>query len=890
VPGTITNTSGTAALANVPTIPGSYTIQNVTANTFDIAFASTLGTLANTSGTAADTTLTPVQLSTTVQDYAAIPGGYWVLPNNQLIANEAAQVRANAFPITYKLLLTQTGLLSFQYSYNGGVFQPVLTNQSISAANGPMPSSFRFGFTAATGGSNNVHEISCFLAQPTQSASSAGANTIQSGQVRTGTQIYLATYDPNNWFGSIVSDPLVVSNGVPSVSSNATWDANCNLTGGGCASMGTDVNGNPLNTVSVQSPSSRQLLTWNGTSGIALQWGSLAGAQQTVLNASDSLGQNRLDWLRGGRGNEQSAGGALRQRTGVLGDVINSSPTWVGNPSMGYPTVFTDRLYGASGAPENAGGAQSYNTYATNNVSRTNVVYSGSNDGLVHGFRTGSNNADGSYNSTNNDGVEVLGFMPSSVLANANVVSLTSPLYAHQYFVDATPGTGDLFYNNSWHTWLVGGLGTGGAEIYALDITDPSQFSESNAASLVKGDWTATTLTNLGNTVGTPIIRRLHNGQWAIIFGNGFGSSTGHAGVYVGLVNASTGAVTYSWLDTGAGSSSNPDGIGYVTSADVDSDNVTDYLYAGDLLGNVWRFDLTSSNTADWAVSKFGNATPTPLFVAQDSGGNPQPITTEVAIGTSNTGGAKRVIAMFGTGQKNPLTASSAETYASGTQTVYGIWDWDMSAWNNGTTTVNGVTIPASAATYAALTAPQTVTRSDLLAQTLSSQVAAASGNQVLGYRAISSTNNVCWTGSAASCAQYGWLFDLPDTNEQVVYGPIIESGSLIVNTTIPPSSSVNQCNPTLPSGWTMAFNIASGGGQSQNFFPDSSGSLTPSSAGFSLNGIRLDGTGSSRVVTVGSTPYIVTQTVTGQPSVSRINPTGLSAPTVTRMTWEEIL
>ena len=92
-------------------------------------------------------------------------------------------------------------------------------------------------------------------------------------------------------------------------------------------------------------------------------------------------------------------------------------------------------------------------------------------------------------------------------------LDFSNPHYGHNFFVDATPGTGDLFYGGQWHTWLVGGLGAGGAAIFALDVTDPTNFTESNAASLVIGEWTpaniicvsnATCGNSLGNTYGTP--------------------------------------------------------------------------------------------------------------------------------------------------------------------------------------------------------------------------------------------------------------------------------------------------------------------------------------------------------------------------------------------------
>ena len=610
-----------------------------------------------------------------------------------------------------------------------------------------------------------------------------------------------------------------------------------------------------------------------------------------------------MNWLRGDRSNEQgqSTGtGKLRLRTSVLGDIVNSSPVWVGAPSASYANQFNDALYGSS-TPENASGAQTYGTYVQNNATRTNVVYSGSNDGFLHGFRTGSSNTNGTYNSTNNDGQEVLGFMPYGVLANiggtspASIESLTTPTYGHNYFVDATPGTGDLFYNGTWHTWLVGGVGTGGKEVYALDITDPTQFTEANASSLVMGDWTAASTSeqaaisctnasgcnaNLGNTNGSPLIRRLHNGKWAIIFGNGLNSSTGHAGVYIGLVNSTSGTnpptFTFYWLDTGTGSTSSPDGINSVTSADLDGDNVTDYLYGGDLQGNVWRFDLTSSNPADWAVSKYGNSTPTPLFTAI-AGSVAQPITTKVSAAWTTVSGQKQVMVMFGTGQKTQATATTPDTYATGTQSVYGIWDWDMSAWNNGTTTTFGGDIPASGTIYSSLTAPQTVTRSDLQSQTATTlSTTPPAGSPVLGYR-TSSANNVCWNGSS-SCStgnnQYGWYLDLPSTHEQVVYNPVFDNGALVLNTTIPPStSSTSSCTASTTTGWTMSFNVATGGSFPQSFFQNSSGVFTVGSGGSSISGIQLNGVGAPGLVSVGSQQSTYFQTSTGIPAVAATNP-----------------
>ncbi len=327
----------------------------------------------------------------------------------------------------------------------------------------------------------------------------------------------------------------------------------------------------------------------------------------------------------------------------------------------------------------------------------------GANDGMLHGFRAGASKAGGAFDtSAPNDGQEVLAYVPGSILqspasagytggcgsstataATFSIVqnihgvspaagTVTSPCtvpaldysnvqYGHNFFVDATPGTGDLFYGGTWHTWLVGGLGAGGAAIYALDVTDPvsaiatkPSAPETAAAKLVIGEWNSSTLTcqlpasgcnaNLGNTYGTPIIRRLHDGLWGVIFGNGFGSSTGDAGIYVMTVDAS-GNTTFYYLSacgTTAACLGN-NGIAFVTSADLDGDHITDYVYAGDLKGNLWRFDLTSVSESSWGV------TPGPLFKTQTG----QPITTAVTVASGATpAGINTLMIGFGTGQK----------------------------------------------------------------------------------------------------------------------------------------------------------------------------------------------------------------------------------------------
>jgi type IV pilus assembly protein PilY1 len=1003
----------------------------------------------------------PTETSYTVPNYAAIPNAYKVLTTK--IANEAATMRgygpgsgasgsSYGIPISYNLTITTAGLLSLSYSYNGGAYQQIITGQNITQNNGPIPAAVRFGFGGSTGGSRNIHEIMCFAAIPqNQSSSSAGLNEKQTAKVQVGTQVYFAFYNANNWTGSLTSQNLYTPAGdtIPNdlqIDPVVNWDASCVLTGvptgQTCAKTGA---AGPI----AAQPSNRTILTWNGSSGIPFEWTSLNSTEQGLLDAeeeaaAESITSWRLNYLRGSRVDEQNAYGVdpttnpvppnpagLRARTSVLADIIDSSPTWVGPPNTSYPNVWVDDLYNTSSdpLPENSG-SKTYSNFASTGSTalnqeqqRLNVVYVGANDGMLHGFESGSFNSDGSYNQTNNDGKEVFAYMPGYVLddiddaftttlvANSSTTPTTyttqyttnvssdfsDPQYGHRFSVDAPPGTGDLYYNGSWHTWLVGGLGPGGKAIYALDITDPNQFSESNAANLVIGEWssetgttptthtttsgspatTTTTITglttfstsstlacqndtsssnalakcanSLGNTYGIPQIRRMHNGQWAAIFGNGQHSSTGDAGIYVMLVTPNGGTtvptvqfyyLSTGWAAAGLGGVTNTaatssslatttygattNGIYYATPTDLDGDHIVDYIYAGDLQGNVWRFDVTSSSAATWA------STPPILVYSTNSGTtagtDTQPITTKVIVASiASTNAASpnpRLIVEFGTGQQTAFSNSSAATYSSAQQALYGVWDSNLSCWNS-ISTVHYATEPSStpSAPCTTPTAQQTATlhgtthlqQQTILASYSNSDAAcSASVTCTEYYRTVSSTP-ICWADFGATCTngqtatQYGWYLTLsagnanaydandlyastapfanPYVYEQVIFSPTLADGALLVNTTIPPTTSLRACQSTAAGGWTMAINPATGGAFANSFFGDANHNFLNINNQI-VSGIALGGTGSVSVVANGNQAYMLTQTTSGTGAIVAINPQGSLVGS--RLTWTE--
>lgn len=927
-----------------------------------VQYACSTGRFQNWSNPASVVAFVP---ATPLLDYAYINGASKVLLATQKIANEAATggtTRGAAIPITYNLKILPSGtttnptaLLSLAYSYNGGALQNVITNQDITAGGTiPVPDNVRFGFAGSTGGASNVHEIMCFQATPTNvSQSSAGLNQKQTAKVQVGTQVYFAFYNPSTLAGSLTSqyldqDPNNANN--LSIDPTINWDGSCNLTG--AAAGACDTPNGPTGAIAAQAwDTGRTILSWNDSTraGIPFQWASLSANQQAKLNSGDGVvtvpatvypnnNQSRLKYLRGQRSEEQTPTssttftGALRARTSVLGDIIDSSPTWVGPPTAPYPDAWVDSLY-ATGVtiPENLG--QTYSIYAgsgtTGYQTRTNVVYAGANDGMLHAFRSGSYNSANVYQTTNNDGREVLAYVPgyivNTIQSATNVAAnYSDPQYGHHFDVDAPPGTGDLFYSGTWHTWLVGGLGQGGNAIYALDITNPdntalnNSFSEGNASRIVIGEWnysTSTTVSggvttttntstltctnvatgcavNLGKTYGVPQIRRFHNGLWGAVFGNGYRSATGDAGIFIMLVDTS-GNVTFRYLSTGTGTLASPstDGIYYTTPADLDADHIVDYVYAGDLLGNIWRFDLTDKNDANWAVVT------NPVYKTSSS----QPITTKVIVASVAGNPNPHVLIEFGTGQQTPITNSAAAGYATAQQALYGVWDWNMSTWNG-----------ISSSQYASKSsASQQQGTSNLVHQSIQITTAATSAGTGTDYRTVSSLP-VCYADTSG-CTSYGWYLNLkygnayspdpavpqtgnaqyagnPVVYEQVIFNPVLQSGAFIVNTTIPPANSPTMCFSSGAAGWTMALNPATGGAFTNSFFGDSNhnflNTLDSNGGTVPVSGLALSGTGSASIVVSGTQNYLITQTVSGVGAIEAVNPPGGTKGS--RLTWIE--
>lgn len=802
-----------------------------------------------------------------------------------------APVRSKATPITYNIKITSEGLLSLNYSYNGGEIVNVLNKQDISASNGPMPKNFHFGFTAGTGGATNIHEIMCFKAEAETAADSSSAGNVPpQGRVQVGSQVYIAAYHPKNWWGQLTAQSLVLGNNDSvTLSTTANWDASCNLTSSG-ACESTSKSSNP----DFQSPGSRKLFTWSGAEGKSLIYENLTSEQQTALGSGTNAihATNVAEWLRGDRSKELANGGDLRTRDSVLGDIVSSSPTWVGSPQSPYKGNWVDMLYSSAATPETVTAANNYTAFATSNAQRTNMVYVGANDGMLHGFRAGVIKADGSFDATINDGKELLGYMPDLALRTINNISnseLAFPSidYGHNAFVDTTPGTGDLFVQGQWRTWLAGGLGQGGnmggvvsddttvakGALYVLDVTNPDSFD----ASKVIGEWNSDNLTcvndtpsnrckdSLGSTMDTPLLRRLHDGNWAILFGNGINSKTGKSGMFVMTIKQSDGSKTVRFIEAGqpqtnaGGVIIKRNGISQLTSADLDGDHITDYVYAGDSLGGVWRFDMTAQTPSTWS----DDASKSLIFNAG------QPITTGIAVSSTTKNEIYRVMLNFGTGKFYPKTLSSPSHVANGDHYLYGIWDSGMAGWNS-----------ISSVPYSATTGASTVIASELQEQTITDHTYTDAELKISGVRTVSQ-NKVCWQDST-TCAsgndKRGWKMKLTGKNEQVLYSPILSNGLVMFSTTIPEVTEVLSCDTEAAQGYTMAISPDGGTTLTKSYFKDA-----PNTFGV-VAGIGTSGTGAYTIVQTGTRTFGVTQTTSGSPKTFELDPTANAI--AKRTTW----
>lgn len=647
-----------------------------------------------------------------------------------------------------------------------------------------------------------------------------------------GTLAFVGGYDTADWSGVLKAVAL----NADGVTAGTLWDAGSLLT-------------HPLGTP----PAARTILTASRHGDGALA--GMAFEPEASFDEDEKRGlmtpgpeistdtlEARIAYLRGVRSLEFD--GSLRQRSSVLGAIVHAQAMYVAYPTGNYMDTWPK----PGTAPEMATGAQSYAQFVADHAERPPMLYVAANDGMLHAFQAPApaackdQNEQGictAYESASDAGMERWAYVPRA--AYGNLGNLTHARgFQFQPTVDATPVARDVFFSeqgrHEWHSLLVGGLGLGGRGVYALDITDPTAVSERFPERTVLWEFDASmpggTTENggayrpadLGYTYGQPAIARLANGGWAVLVPNGHfadcskpdkparceettGTPPDFSALFV--LDAQTGAVMAE-LKTPSINGVSSHGLSTPVLGDYDNDQVDDVAFAGDLAGNLWRFDLSAPNPSAWKVS----------LAYRPAQQGAQPITVMPRLFPDPM--THRFMIVFGTGKY----LGDGDKSDAATQAIYGIRD--------------RLDSQGDAAT---------VQHDTLQQQVLSEQTVtdAASGSRAT-LRTL--------TSNPLSAQAGGWRIDLHlAAGERVVTTPtaLFNTNTVLVSTLIPDGD--------IPSGAVMAMDAATGGARSIIGFgggsysgalvenPPTAGSLPivmPAGGGkLILPGIKLKGSGS---------------------------------------------
>ena len=574
----------------------------------------------------------------------------------------------------------------------------------------------------------------------TSTSSSAAVNA---GSWNAGSRVYQAKFNSNGWSGDLLAYPISASG---AIDTTATWAAATQIQGQNWSTG--------RNIISYKASASL------GSRGVAFRWPTnpasptateLDAAQTTEINkdpvsgSTDGNGALRLAFLRGDPSRElrnctACSSPTFRNRlSGPLGDIVNSSPFFAAGPAFGYADDFESARYSAFAA-----------TYRN----RTPVIYVGANDGMLHAINA-------------NTGAELFGYVPSFVYSTLGKLS-TSP-YTHRFFVDGSPTVGDVFYGGAWHTMMVAGMRSGAKGLFALDVTNPANFTEANAASIVRWEFQDA---DLGYVYGQPLLVKTNNGKWSVIVSGGYnsGNADGHAKLFV--IDAETGLLTQK-IDTGVGSSASPNGLSAPAAIDTNGDGIVDVVYAGDLNGNLWKFDLGSATASSWALGNGGAA----LFAA----GSTQAITSSPDVTRFPAGG---YLIGFGTGRY--LTNSDNSNMDA--QSLYGIWD-NLSS---GTVSLSDLQQQSILGTS---------TQSGVTFR-LSSYAVGVPGDTLI------STKDHLIERAAYLSGKRGWYLNLPTSGERVVTDAAFRAGRLVFTSMIPDASTPCAAGG---SGWLLEFDAITG-------------------------------------------------------------------------------
>lgn len=564
-----------------------------------------------------------------------------------------------------------------------------------------------------------------------RTGSAAAAATSNLEPVAGDNYVYIALYRTVKWDGDLQAKTIDPSTGA--IEATPVWAAQSLLDAKVSATSDT-----------------RTIYTFDSTAANKLKsfaWGSLSAAEQAYFNnmcpttgttklsqcttltadqQTAASGQNLVNFIRGQDGYEDQASNTdriYRDREHVLGDMISSQPVYVKAPPFSYVDT-------------------NYDTFKnTTQKNRAAMVYVAVNDGMLHAF-----NGD--------TGQEQWAYIPPILMPNLYKLADKNYSSNHQYYVDGSPTIGDICPNapastcagNDWKTILVGGFNAGGRGYYALDITNP-------ASPKALWNFTVNEDADLGYTFGNPIITKRKDGTWVAVFTSGYNNVlSGDGKGYLYVVNANTGALLEK-ISTNTGSTTTPSGLGKINVwINNTTDNTAERFYGGDLLGNVWRFDI------DNVIPPAGKEAFLLATLGQINGAGTQSITTKPELTEITAGGIDYAVVNVGTGRYlgvNDLSDTSQ-------QSVYSFKD-NLTTTGLGLVRTTGVLVPQTLTTFTG-----------------------ASGEALR----TSSTNAVDWATKS------GWYVDLNPNNEspgeRVNVDMQMQLGLLTVAGNVP---NANACN-----------------------------------------------------------------------------------------------
>ncbi len=316
------------------------------------------------------------------------------------------------------------------------------------------------------------------------------------------------------------------------------------------------------------------------------QCSSLSTSDRAIVNS----GANIVDWLRGQQ--QYADGNVMRaySRTAtnapgldttlpiVLGDIASSKPAYLREPRKGYTA--TDYAV----------------DFKTAQKDRIATVFVAANDGMLHAFKAAT-------------GEEMWAYVPRITMKKLYLQASTTYGTNHQFTTDGSPEVADVkIPGKGWRTVLVAGLNAGGRGYYALDVTDPDRpplplwelCADATVCSGINYD------ADIGLTFGNPQFGTWKDAsgteRWVVLLTAGYnnvpgadGINTGSGKGYLYVVDVNTGQVL-SKTTTGAGDAATPSGFAKITAVSLNpsTDPKITYVYGGDNLGKMWRFDFTA--------------------------------------------------------------------------------------------------------------------------------------------------------------------------------------------------------------------------------------------------------------------------------------------------------